>query len=69
MDGEEVGNSGNRTIQKNGVEKGVAGASSRIKIKRWILGEEGAMSEVGIPPPHNLDNPHALVDSTNNNNN
>ena len=25
------------------------------------LGEEWSMSEVGIPPPHNLDNPHALV--------
>ena len=27
------------------------------------------MSEVGIPPPHNSDNPHARVASFNNNNN
>ena len=26
------------------------------------------MSEVGIPTPHNSDNPHALVASINNNN-
>ena len=25
------------------------------------------MSEVGIPPPHNLDTPHALVAGNNNN--
>ena len=27
-----------------------------------ILGAEGLMSKVGIPPPHNLDTPYALVD-------
>ena len=26
------------------------------------------MSEVGTPPPHNLDKPHELLDSINNNN-
>ena len=26
------------------------------------------MSKVGIPPPHNLDNPHAMVASINNKN-
>ena len=70
-DREEAGKSGNRTVQKTGEEKGGAGASLKSNIKRRILCEEGAMSEVGIPPTYNLDNPHALVDSIiiNNNNN
>ena len=29
--------------------------------KQRRLGAEGSMSEVGIPPPHNLDTPYALV--------
>ena len=36
--------------------------------KRRILGLEWSMSEVGTPPPHNLDKPHGLVASINNNN-
>ena len=67
MNGKEVRNRGNRTIQKTGEEKGGAGASLKSNIKQHILGMEGEMSEVGIPPPHDLDNPHALVDSINNN--
>ena len=38
-----------------------------FNIKRRIISAEGEMSEVGIPPHHNLDNPNALVDSINNN--
>ena len=37
--------------------------------KRRSLGMEWSMSEVGNPPPHNLDKPHGLVASINNNNN
>ena len=37
--------------------------------KQRSLVAEWEMSEVGIPPPHNSDNPHALMASINNNNN
>ena len=37
--------------------------------KRRSLGPEWSMSEVGTPPPHNLDKPHGLVASINNNSN
>ena len=37
--------------------------------KQWSLGPEWSMSKVGTPPPHNLDKPHGLVASINNNNN
>ena len=37
--------------------------------KRRIIGPEWSMSEVGTPPPHNLEKTHGMVDSTNNNNN
>ena len=37
--------------------------------KRWSLGPEWSMSEVGTPPPHNSDTPYILVASINNNNN
>ena len=30
-------------------------------LSKDILGVEGSMSEVGIPPPHNSDKPHARV--------
>ena len=33
------------------------------------LGPEWSISEVGTPPPHNLDKPHGLVASINKNNN
>ena len=36
--------------------------------KRKSLCAEWEMSKVGIPPPHNSDNHHALVDSIKNNN-
>ena len=36
---------------------------------RRSLGPEWSMSEVGTPLPHNLDKPHGLVASINNNNN
>ena len=32
-----------------------------LSISNEILGEEGSMSEVGIPSPHNTDKPHAPV--------
>ena len=33
----------------------------KFNVKRQSLGADGEMSEVNIPPPHNLVNPHALV--------
>ena len=51
---------------------GVGGAGPRSKLsnnKRRSLGPERSMSEVGTPPPHNLDKPRKLVASNNNNNN
>ena len=36
--------------------------------KRQSLGPEWSMSEVGNPPPHNLDKPYRVVASNNNNN-
>ena len=32
-----------------------------LRVSDESLGAEGSMSEVVIPPPHNLDTPHALV--------
>ena len=32
-----------------------------LSIRNKSLGAEGSMYEVVIPPPHNLDTPHALV--------
>ena len=47
------------------------GGRARVKSynKRRILGPEWSMSEVGTPPPHNLEKPQRLVDIINNNNN
>ena len=38
-------------------------AGNKIKCKPYqrSLGLEGSLSEVGTPPPHNLDTPHNLV--------
>ena len=44
------------------------GGRARLKSnnKRRSIGAEWSMPEIGIPPPHNLYNPHALVASINN---
>ena len=55
-------------IQTTGKEKVSQRARLKSKNKRRILGAEWKMSEFGISPPHNLDNPHALVVRINNNN-
>ena len=49
--------------------EGGAGPISASNNKRRSLGPECSMSEVGTPPPHNLDKSHGLVASINNNNN
>ena len=52
-----------RTIQKKYIIKNW-GRRARVKvlsISNESLGVERSMSEVGIPPPHNLDKPHAPV--------
>ena len=49
--------------------EGGAGTISVRNNKRQILGLGWSMSKVGTPPPHNLENPHGMVASTNNNNN
>ena len=41
----------------------------KCNAKRQSLGAEWSMSEVGIPPPYNLDKLHALVTGIKNNNN
>ena len=53
-----------RTIHKKIVGKcGAEGLKIKVlSIRDKILGAEGSMSEVGIPPPHNLDKPNTLVD-------
>ena len=50
-------------------EEGWAGPISKLgNNKRRSIGSEWSMSKVGTPPTHNLDNPHGLVASINNNN-
>ena len=44
------------------------GPISIRKNKRQNLGPKWSISEVGTPPPHNLDKPHVLLASINNNN-
>ena len=55
-------------IQTTGKEKVSQRARLKSKNKRRSLGAEWKMSEFGISPPHNSDNPHALVVRINNNN-
>ena len=52
-----------------GGEDGAGQMSKLHNNKRRIIGTEWSMSKVGTPSPHNLDNPHGLVASINNNNN
>ena len=59
---------------KNDTENGTGkrwGGRTRLKSnnKRRSLGLYWSMSEVGTPPPNNLDKPQGMVASTNNNNN
>ena len=50
--------------------EGGAGPISKLhNNKQRGLGLVWSMYEVGTPPPHNLDKPHGLVASINNNNN
>ena len=52
------------------MEGGEVGSGPISKLrnnKRRILGPEWLMFKVGTPPPHNLDKPHGLVASNNNN--
>ena len=49
--------------------EGWEGPISIRKNKRQNLGPKWSISKVGTPPPHNLDKPHVLVASINNNNN
>ena len=56
-------------LRAEGGEGGVVSISKLHSNKRRILGLEWSMSEVETPPPHNLDKPHGLVASINNNNN
>ena len=63
--GEELGKRGKITIHKTGKENG--GAGDILKSNHKQRSGEGEMYEVGIPPPHNSENPHVLVASINNN--
>ena len=47
----------------SGKEGGAGSISKLCKNKRWSLGPEWSISEVGTSPPHNLYKPHGLVDS------
>ena len=60
------GEAGNPTA---GREVGAGPISKLRNNKRRSLGPEWSMSEVGTMPPQNLDKPHRLVASINNNNN
>ena len=51
---------GHRTA---GEEGGVGSISKLCNNKRWSLGPEWSMSEVGTSPPHDLDIPHGPVAS------
>ena len=51
-----------------GGDGGEGPISKLRKNKQRRLGPEWSMSEVGIPPPHNLGKTHGLVASINNNN-
>ena len=61
---------GGNNYPENGRRKSWGGRD-RLKSnnKRQSLGVEWEVSEVGIPPPHNLEKPHALVASIYNKNN
>ena len=52
-------NGGDRT--SDGKRRGRGGLISIRKNKRQILDPECSMSEVGTPPPHNLDKYQGLV--------
>ena len=68
-DGEAVGKR-RKERSRNGRGKGWGGRGRLgCNVKRQSLGAEWEMSKVGIPPPHNSDNHHALVDSINKNTN
>ena len=54
----------NRTAEGEG---GSGPISKLRKNKRWSLGPERSMYEVGTLPPHNSDKSHGLVASINNN--
>ena len=55
-------------FRAEGGEGGVVSISKLRNNKQQSLGPEWSMSEVGTPPPHNLDKHHGLVESINNNN-
>ena len=59
---------GGAVYQAEGGEGGAVTISKLRNNKRRILVLEWSMSKVGTPPPHNLDKPHGLVASINNNN-
>ena len=61
-----AGGAGHRT---SGGEGGTVSIINLHNNKRQSLGPERSMSEVVTPPHHNLDKPHVLVASINNNNN
>ena len=65
QEGEDNGE--DRTLDGNVREQG--GLMSVCNNRLRILGTEWSMSEVGTPPPYNLDKPHRMVDSIINNNN
>ena len=50
----------------DGRRGGRGGLISVRNNKRRILGPKWSMSEIGTPPSHNLDKPHKLVYSINN---
>ena len=54
--------------QTSGGEGGAGTISKLRNNKQRSLGPEWSMSKVGNPPPHQLDKPHGLVASINNNN-
>ena len=69
-DGEAVGKRGGKERYKNNRRKGGAeGDQIKRNVKRQSLGTDWEMSEVVVQPPHNLDNPCALVAGPQNNNN
>ena len=47
------------------VESGAGPISKLHNNKQRSLGPEWSMSEVGTPPPHNMDKPHGMVTSNN----
>ena len=61
-----MGGTGNQMV---GGEGGAGPISKLHNNKQRGLGLVWSMYEVGTPPPHNLDKPHGLVASINNNKN